>query len=235
MRRDRSVNVEYNQRDSQRRVMTPKCLYGEKSRVRKDVARICRSAWKDGAWHNAVCNLEMVDLFSAPGWIALSHCDSRLLWPKERWNLNWFSQELRKLTDKYEDRDKARELSYDGMQFCWFTLAMLSQDTQGMWGEVWDETHATDLRLLDHYIQWLPEMEALRVYLTHDDLRDPELQFDLSWAYMIIRCVNELGTPLEVNDVYERYRGSLSEALLALAVVETDGERYRLGRRFRQT
>jgi hypothetical protein len=78
-------------------------------------------------------------------------------------------------------------------------------------------------------------MEALRVYLTHDDLRDPELQFDLSWAYMIIRCVNELGTPLEVNDVYERYRGSLSEALLALAVVETDGERYRLGRRFRQT
>jgi len=216
-------------------MMLPKCLCGEKAIAGKGAAKICRAAWAAGAWDNVVPQSEMVTFFDQPAWIVLSHCDSRLSWPKERWNFNCVADALWKLADKSGEWDKAAQLSFDGMDSCWFAVAMLSPDTQGLWREVGDESASAYARLLESYVRWLPEMEALKSFLTHDDLRDPELKLDLAWAYMIARCVNALGVAFRVNDIYERYDGSVSAALLAMSMIERCGERFRLRAEYTQS
>jgi hypothetical protein len=79
-------------------------------------------------------------------------------------------------------------------------------------------------------VRWLPEFISLRSWLTHDDLREPELQLDLTWAYMIVSCVNRLGVALEINEIYNQFNGCIETALLSLAVIEPDEDRYRMGK-----
>ncbi len=211
-------------------IQFPNCLYGEKTVVRKNIKRICRTAWAADSWDAVAQEVQMIDFSSQPAWIVLSHLDSRLHWPKVRWNLNWISEEMQSLADKHDDPERLTRLNLEGMQDCWYAIAMLSPDSQGTWGEVCDESRTAYRQVLSRYVRWLPEFISLRSWLTHDDLREPELQLDLTWAYMIVSCVNRLGVALEINEIYNQFNGCIETALLSLAVIEPDEDRYRMGK-----
>ena len=215
-------------------VWLPSCLFGTQGDTHRAAKRICRTAWEDGTWESVSDKLELVNFYEQPAWIALNHSDTRMTSPKIRWNLNWIGDEIGALSTEPGQWQRAQALHLDGMSTLWYSLAMLNRDLQGLWDQCPSSSVCAYRDLLSTYVYWLPELIQLRSFLTYDDLRDPELQLDLTWSYMIAACSRKLGVTFNIDHIYKKYDGDLLLALTKLSVIEPDGDRFRISENLQQ-
>jgi hypothetical protein len=118
-----------------------------------------------------------------------------------------------------------------GASHLWFVLGLLG-DSQRLFNEgaLGDAERAQRLELLNCVVRWIPEIVTVAPFFTYDpyaiSLRCP------IWAEGLVNLAGWCGWSPTLHDLEAHFAGDWCRAMVETGVIERDGDRFRVTRRF---